>query len=190
MDSAAEVNAPNLDAFRPYLRLLARLHWDDRLNGKLEPDDLVQQVLLEAHRDWRQFRGTCDAERAGWLGQILAHQLSHFVRFHTQALRDIGKEVRLDDLDASSLRLDQWLAAEQSSPSDRAQRNERGVRLAAALEQLPDAQREAIILRHLQDWSVAAIARRLERTTPAVAGLLQRGLKQLRLLLAETDSGG
>ena len=187
MDPSAEVNAPNLDAFRPYLRLLARLHWNERLNGKLDPDDLVQQVMLEAHRSWSQFRGTCDAERAGWLGQILAHQLSHAIRFHAQALRDIGKEVRFEDLEASSWRLERWLAAEQSSPSERAQRNERGIRLAAALEQLPEAQREAIILRHLQDWPVAAIARRLAKTTPAVAGLLQRGLKQLRLLLAETD---
>jgi RNA polymerase sigma-70 factor (ECF subfamily) len=188
MNSAGEVNAPKLDAFRPYLRLLARLNWDDRLNGKMELDDLVQQVMLEAHRDWPQFRGNSDAERAGWLARILAHQLGHFVRYYSQAKRDVGQEVRLDALEASSLRLDQWLAAEQSSPSERAQRNERGVRLAAALEQLPEIQREAIILRHLQNWSVAAIARSLGRTTPAVAGLLQRGLKQLRLLLAEGDS--
>jgi RNA polymerase sigma-70 factor (ECF subfamily) len=190
MNSSAEVNAPKLNAFRPYLRLLARLNWDDRLNGKMEPDDLVQQALLEAHRDLSQFRGSCDAELAGWLAQILAHQLGHFVRYYTQAMRDVGQEVRLDALEASSMRLNEWLAAEQSSPSERAQRNERGVRLAAALEQLPEAQREAVILRHFQNWTVAAIARRLERTTPAVAGLLQRGLKQLRLLLAEGDTAG
>src|SRR5262249_556445 len=160
-----EVNAPNLDAYRPYLRLLARLHWDDRLNEKMEPEDLVQQVLLEAHRDWAKFRGSCDAEVAGWLGGILANQLSRSVRRFTQAMRDGGREVHLDALEASSVRLNDWLAAEHSSPSERAQRNERGVRLAAALEQLPETQREAIILRHLQDWPVAAIARRLDKTT-------------------------
>src|SRR5437660_696051 len=144
MSPSAEVNAPKLDAFRPYLRLLTRLHWDARLQGKLDPEDMVQQTLLEAHRALPQFRGSSDAELAGWLGQILVHQMAHAVRHYTQALRDVGQEVALQDLDGSSARLDRWLAADHSSPSDRAQRNEGIVRLAAALEQLPEAQREAV----------------------------------------------
>src|SRR5712692_3166854 len=117
MNSSAGVNPPRLDAFLPYLRLLARIHWDARLHGKLDPEDLVQQTLLEAHRDLPQYRGNTDAELAGWLAQILAHQLRHFVRHYTQKMRDIGQEVRLDDLEASSMRLGEWLAAEHSSPS-------------------------------------------------------------------------
>ena len=51
-----------------------------------------------------------------------------------------------------------WLAAEQSSPSQRALRKEYSVRLAAALAQLPEPQREAVALRHLEGWSLADIA--------------------------------
>jgi RNA polymerase sigma-70 factor (ECF subfamily) len=183
MDPAAEVYVPKLEAFRPYLRVLTRLHWDDRLCGKLDPEDLVQETLAEAQKSLALFRGSCDGELARWLAAILAHQWSHQLRRYSQEMRDVGKEIALDALEQSSARLDAWLAAEQSSPSERADKNDRAVRLAAALEQLPEAQREAVILRHLQGWTVAAIARRLDRTIPAVAGLLQRGLQQLRDLL-------
>jgi RNA polymerase sigma-70 factor (ECF subfamily) len=185
MEPAGEVDPRRLDGFRPYLRLLTRLHWDDRLNGKLDPEDLVQETLAEAHKSLAQFRGGCDAEFARWLAGILAHRWSHLRRRFAQEMRDLDREVALDALEKSSARLDAWLAAEQSSPSECADRNERAVRLAAALEQLPEAQREAVVLRHMKGWSVAAIARHLDRSTPAVAGLLKRGLQQLRSALGD-----
>jgi RNA polymerase sigma-70 factor (ECF subfamily) len=187
MDSTAEVYAPKPEAFRPYLRLLTRLHWDDRLNGKLDPEDIVQEALAEAHRSLEQFRGSCDAELSRWLAAILAHQWSHQLRRFSQEMRDVGRELNLDALDQSSARLDAWLATDQSLPSECADRNERSLRLAAALDLLPEAQREAVSLRHLQGWKVAAIAHRLNRSTSAVAGLLQRGLQQLRDALSPTQ---
>jgi RNA polymerase sigma factor (sigma-70 family) len=72
------------------------------------------------------------------------------------------------------------LAAPQSSPSQQAVRNEELVRLADALLQLPEAQREAIVLHHLQGCPLSETARVLGKTDAAVAGLLHWGLKQLR----------
>ncbi len=63
-------------------------------------------------------------------------------------------------------------------PSQRAEKNEQALRLAQALEQLPDAQREALVLQHWQDWSLAQIGEHLGRSPEAVAGLIKRGLKQ------------
>jgi RNA polymerase sigma-70 factor (ECF subfamily) len=88
-------------------------------------------------------------------------------------------------LDESSSRLEAWLAAEQSSPSQRAERGEQVARLAEALAGLPEAQREALVLHHWQGWTLAQIAGHLGRSPAAVAGLLKRGLKQLRDLLKE-----
>jgi RNA polymerase sigma-70 factor (ECF subfamily) len=59
-------------------------------------------------------------------------------------------------------------------------RNEDLLRLADALATLPLAQREAVLLRHGLGWSLDRIAAQLERTPAATAGLLKRGLKQLR----------
>ena len=83
-------------------------------------------------------------------------------------------------VEASSGRLEGWLADGASSPPERAARNEQLLRLAAALEDLPEAQREAVIRHHLQGLPLDAVSEELGRTPAAVAGLLKRGLKFLR----------
>jgi RNA polymerase sigma-70 factor (ECF subfamily) len=179
---------PLLDEYRDYLLLLARSRLDPRLRGRLDPSDIVQQTLLEAHRAAEQFRGRTDAERAGWLRQILARNLANAVRDHTRDRRDVNRERSLQaSLDESSARLEAFLAADQSSPSKRADRDEQLRRLASALAGLPDGQREAVELRHLQGWPLADIAARLGRSPSAVAGLLHRGLAQLRTVLEESS---
>jgi RNA polymerase sigma-70 factor, ECF subfamily len=188
MSHVVEAFAPRLERFWPYLLLLARLEMGPRLRGKLDASDLVQQTLLEAHRSLGQFRGHTDAELTAWLRSLLSRQVKHAVRDFGRAKRDVALERSLDDaLEQSSNRLGAWLAADQSSPSEEAQRHERAVRLAAALEQLPEAQRQVLTLRHLEGWSVGDVARHLGRSTVAVAGLLHRGLKQLRTLLGEPE---
>jgi RNA polymerase sigma-70 factor (ECF subfamily) len=186
MDPVADVPGPTLERFRAYLRLLARLHLDERLRGKLDPSDLVQQTLLQAYSALGQFRGQTDAELTAWLRQILARNLATAVRAFARARRDVARERSLDEAIAeSSARLEGWLAAEQSSPSECAQRNEQALRLAEALEQLPQAQREALVLQHWQGCSLAEVGQRLGRSPEAVAGLIKRGLKQLRELLRQ-----
>ena len=98
----------------------------------------------------------------------------------------MGRERSLEAaVEASSCRLSALLAAEQSSPSQQAERHERAVRLAEALAALPDDSREALVLHYCEDWPLADIATHLGRTPAAVAGLLKRGLKRLREQLRE-----
>ncbi len=186
MAHESDADGPALEQFRSYLHLLARLHLDPRLRSKLDASDIVQQTLLQAHQARDQFRGHDDGERAAWLRQILARNLAHAVRDFGRDKRDVAREHSLEAaLDASSARLEAWLVVEQSSPSQRAERNEQAVRLAEALEQLPDAQREAVVLHYFQGCPVAEVGRQLGRSPEAVAGLLHRGLKALREHLRE-----
>ena len=107
----------------------------------------------------------------------------------TAEKRDVGRERSLDAaLTASSVRLAGVLAAEQSSPSARLRRDEQTLRVVEALDRLPDAQREALVLQHWQGWSLATIGEHLGRSPAAVAGLIKRGLKQLRTLLESHSS--
>jgi len=178
----------SLENYREYLRMFARLHLDRRLQGKLDPSDVVQQTMLEAYQGLAEFRGEGPAQKAAWLRQILARNLANAVRDLGRAKRDIGRERSLEAaLENSSLRVQAWLAAEQSSPSQQAARQEDVIRLAEALARLPEPQREAVFLRHMQDYSLADIARQLNRSKAAVAGLLHRGLEQLRVLLLERE---
>ena len=179
---------PALERYRDYLRLLARLQLDPRFRAKLDPSDIVQQTLLQAHRALDQFTYRGDAELAAWLRQILARQIADAARHLGRSRRDAGRERSLEaELEASSARLEAVLASDTSSPSARADRNEQLLRLADALARLPAAQREAVTLHHLQGQTLAEVAAHLDRTPVAIMGLLHRGLKGLRTILRELE---
>lgn len=171
-----------LERYRSWLGLLARLQVEPRLRAKFDPSDIVQQTLLEAVRGWPQFRGQDEAALAAWLRQILAHVLLHEVRrFRGAQRRDIGREVSLDQaLAESSRRLGEALRSPESSPSERAGRNELELRLADALARLPADYAEIIILRNVEGLSHEDAAKRMGRTTGAVRMLWVRALARLR----------
>jgi RNA polymerase sigma-70 factor, ECF subfamily len=178
-----EPAADRLERFRSYLRLLARFQLDPRLRPRLDASDLAQQTLIQANAAFAQFSGG-DVELAAWLRQILARNLAHALRDHGRDRRDVGRERPLEAILAeSSARLECWLAAGDPTPGEQAVRNEQALRLAEALGQLPEAQHEALVLEYWHGWSLEEIGRRLGRSRAAVAGLIKRGMKQLRTLL-------
>jgi RNA polymerase sigma-70 factor (ECF subfamily) len=188
MNHKAGKNGPTLERFRAYLRLLAGMQMDPRLQGKLDASDVVQQTLLQALQAFDRFQQRSDAELAAWLRQILAHKLANATRDLNRAKRAMSRECSLEAaLEESSARLEAWLVAEQSSPSQQAQRKEQVLRLAEALASLPEAQREAVTRRYLQNGSLDDIGQHLGRSPAAVAGLIKRGLEHLRLLLHESE---
>jgi RNA polymerase sigma-70 factor (ECF subfamily) len=187
----AEAVGQVLDRFRDYLRFLARMQLEPRLQAKVDPSDVVQQTLLEAFEKRGQFQGSTPGELAAWLRQILAHNLADALRAFGQQKRDVARERSLEEaLHASSVRLERFLADDRSTPGERAERQERALRLASALAALPEAQREAIVLQYWHGLTLAQIGEQLERSPAAVAGLLKRGLKQLRQLLQEGEDSG
>jgi RNA polymerase sigma-70 factor (ECF subfamily) len=178
-----------LSRFRPYLLMLARLQFDEALQAKLDASDIVQQTLLEAHQSLGNFRGTSDPEKKTWLRRILGHNLADELRKFRRSKRNVHLEASLQAaLDESSARLERWLAIEDGSPSECAMANEQSVALAAALMKLPEDQRRAVELHHLQGVPSAVVAERLGRTEVAVAGLLRRGLQRLHELISRDDS--
>ncbi len=188
MSSTGPAGGKPLESYRDYLRLLARLHLAPQLQSKVDPSDIVQETLLKAHASIAQFRGQSDAELAGWLRQILANTLAEAVGRYGAEVRDVGRELSLEAaVDESSARLERWLADEQSSPSVRVGKQEQLLRLAGALARLPEDQRQAVELHHLNARPVAEIAAEMGRSPAAVGALLYRGLKKLRELLAEPE---
>jgi RNA polymerase sigma-70 factor (ECF subfamily) len=169
-----------IEEHRDYLLLLARMQIYSWLAGKLDASDLVQQSLLRAHQHREQFQGGPEQLRA-WLQTILSNTIANAVRYLGRARRDVRLERSLErNLDASSARLDAWLASKQSSPSARCQRDEQTRALARALEALPEDQRAVVVLKHCDGRSVLSIAETLNRSQASVAGLLRRGMQTLR----------
>src|SRR5262249_47546083 len=189
VDNSAVTAARPLECYRDYLRLLARLQLGSRLQSKLDASDVVQQTILHAHQNRTQFRGHTEAELLAWLRAILANVLTATGRHFLTQARDLDRERSLEaDLELSSSRLE-CLAADQTSPSERAGRGEELLRLARALAGLPEDQRRVVELHHLKGLPVAEVAQQMGRTRPAIVGLLFRGLKQLRQLLRDQPEG-
>ncbi len=138
--------------------------------------------MLKAHQHRDQFRGQSEAQWRAYLRSILANTVA-------DAIRDLPEEKVIQNaLDQSSARLDAWLAAEQPSPSQKVQQEERLLQLSDALSRLSEDERTALELRYFQEspWSLADIAKQMNRpSAKAVAGLLSRGLEKPRGLLRD-----
>ncbi len=181
MEPGGFPEAGRLERLRDYLRLLARIQLGACPTGRIDPSDIVQQTLMEAFVKRDQFRGATSEEHAAWLRRILARNVADALPRQAQQKRDVSRERSLEQqLEESSAQLGGWLAREQSTPSEHAQRHEQAILLADALARLPERQREALVLHYWQGCTLAEISVTLDRSTTAVAGLLKRGLKHLR----------
>lgn len=174
----------SFDRYRTYLGLLARAHLPAALRGRVDASDLVQQTLLEAHRDQEQRRGRSDDETVGWLRRILGNRILNAIRDARREKRDPRLERRLDD---DATRVASRLVSPDPSPSEAAMRKERVLAIAVALEALPAEQQEIVTLRFLAGWKLEEIAAHLDRSVASVAGLLYRGVAALGTKLRRED---
>jgi RNA polymerase sigma-70 factor (ECF subfamily) len=175
-----------LESYRSYLGLLARLQVGRWLQGRLGSSDLVQDTFLAAQRDFVGFEGQTEAELLAWLRRILANRLVDSLRKNLNRGRSPRLERRIvDDLGRSSHALNQNLVDPNGTPSQQAIQREQGVALAEAIQQLPDAYREVIILSHLEGLKFPDVARRMGRSVDSVKNLWARGLARLRRILGE-----
>jgi RNA polymerase sigma-70 factor (ECF subfamily) len=184
MASPVHDRGAELERFRAYLNVLARLGLDPRLRGKVDLSGVVQETLLEAHVQWQRFQSVAEAARPAYLRKALANNLKDAIARLQTARRDVGRELSLDEaVEASSARLGAWLASDEDSPSEQAGLQENQLRLARALEQLPEERRTAVELHSLQGLTLQETACLMGKTKAAVAQLVHRGIKDLHDLL-------
>jgi RNA polymerase sigma-70 factor (ECF subfamily) len=165
---------------------MARSLISEPLRVRLDASDLVQETFLKAHREFRNFLGSTEAELVTWLRQILVRNLADQVRQHRARLRDYRREESVEVLlDRSSLAIQEQLATPISSPSAHTSRREQAVLLADALEKLPADYREVFLLRNLKRIPFETIAARMGRSSGAVRMLWMRAIKKLSQLIKE-----
>jgi RNA polymerase sigma-70 factor (ECF subfamily) len=165
--------------FRPILLSIAEAIISPALRGHLEASDLVQQTLLEAHCDAAKLADADGAKLFVWLQKSLKHNLIDAVKHLQTKKRDMGRQVRISEVEESFDRLEQLWIADQTSPSQIVERKEQVLLMLARLQELPPDQRTAVIMKHLQGCSQREIAQALNRSEAAVGGLLDRGRKNL-----------
>lgn len=174
-------------ACRSYLGVVARAQIETWLRAKVDASDLVQQTMLEAHRDFDRFTGCTDQEWLAWLRRILTHNAADFVRrYKTSAKRTAARERPLARGGQQTTFMFEPAAA-GDSPSQVLIRADRQLAVADALAQLPADYQEVILLRNVQRLSFNDVAERMSRSRPAVQMLWLRALKKLEEALAGRD---
>lgn len=174
-----------LSAYMNYLKLLAQSQIDERLRRRVGASDIVQETLLEAHRDFLHFAGKSPGEFGGWLRRILLNNLKRAIECHLlTAKRDMRRELSMEDLnrsmDKSVARLEAFLADPGQSPGSDAQHHEFLLKLSDCIAVLPLEYREVIVLRHIQGMPFKDIAAKLGKTSGAVRMIWLRAIEKLR----------
>jgi RNA polymerase sigma-70 factor (ECF subfamily) len=170
-----------LDEVRSYLTALTQNELDSDLRGKEGISDLVQSTLMEAARDFAEFRGRSEAEFRAWLRNILLNNLRDLLGKYLTQKRDVGREQRLD----GQAGLAESLAAADDSPSQAAVRKEKVTQVLAALDKLSAEQRDILRLRHEEQLTFGQIGERLGINEAAAQKRWARTVEELRGLLGE-----
>jgi RNA polymerase sigma-70 factor (ECF subfamily) len=186
-DAARRAGAPrpvDLERYRSYLLVLARVGLDPRLRRRVGASDVVQETLIEAHKALQAPLESGEPNMVPWLRRILANNLANAARDHHRAKRDVALEESLDRAMArSSIRLGKLAGAPEDSPSEKVIREEDLLRLATALEGLSELHREIIVLYHVEERPLSAIGEELGLSRYAVSRELRLAVKRLRQAL-------
>jgi RNA polymerase sigma-70 factor (ECF subfamily) len=165
------------------LRHMVRLRIDSRLASRLDPSDIVQDALAEAHRRLPRYAAERPIPFYPWLRRIAWERLLQMHRHHIEAKR---RSVLREDLMPLSQESELLLAerlAENSTPSKQLLRHEIEQRVRQAIAQLPDADREVIVLKHLEELSFEEAAIVLGISTAAVYSRYYRAVEKLHCRL-------
>jgi RNA polymerase sigma-70 factor (ECF subfamily) len=173
-----------LDRHRARLRRMVALRLDPRLAARVDPSDVVQETLAEAGRRLDDYLKDRPLPFYPWLRQIAADRLADEHRRHIGAARrSLRREEPPGLPGGSALELADRLLDRGVGPSEAARREELRDRVRAALDGLPDRDREVLVLRHLEQLLVREIAAVLGITEGAVKVRHLRALQRLRAAL-------
>jgi RNA polymerase sigma-70 factor (ECF subfamily) len=177
-----------LDWHRARLKRMVAVRLDRRLSARIDDSDVVQEALAEADRALDEYLRDPPMPLYPWLRRFAWDRLLKLHRFHVGARRrSIAREESVaPPLPDDSVRyLVDRLAGSETSPSGRLIREERRASVRAALDAMAAADREVLVLRHLEQLSFEEIAAVLGLGVSAVKMRHLRALARLRALLGE-----
>jgi RNA polymerase sigma-70 factor (ECF subfamily) len=174
-----------VEANRPALMAFLHSRIGSHLAKKIEAEDILQDACLEACRSLD--KAPLESwDPLHWLFQICERKIidAHRRHFASQK-RDASREASIPEGSEAAGGLGNLLAASMTTPSAAFSRDQRQLRVLAALDTLPEEQREALRLRYLVGLPSKEIAQKLGKTDGAVRVMLSRSLAKLQEMLAD-----
>jgi len=178
-----------LDRHRPRLITFVQLHLDPRLAARIDPSDVVQEAQLDVARRMKDYLSRRPMPFHLWVRKTAYERLVDLHRRHLgRARRSIRREEPLPD--RSSMLLARPLLAKGSSPSQAAEAREFAARVGRAVASLPAADREVLLLRHVDRLQFGEIGTILDIEPTAARKRFGRALIRLKSTLAEAGLFG
>ena len=172
-----------LQANQPVLLGFIRKRIGSPLQKKVEPEDIFQEASIEAVRNFSKV-DLQNREPLNWLFQICERKIIDAHRhFFASQKRSASREAALGSQAAGGLA--DLLVASMTSPSQAFSRDQKQLQMLAALETLPELQREVLRLRYLVGLPSKEVAEKLGKSDGAVRVMLSRALAQLQALMVE-----
>jgi RNA polymerase sigma-70 factor (ECF subfamily) len=181
-----------LELHRNRLRAMIAIRLDRRLSARVDPSDVLQETMAEAHQKLSEYLRTRPIPFYPWLRRMAWEKIVHLHRQHllTQA-RTVAREERFDMAlpDESAVDLAERLVAKDSSASRRMIEQELKARVKAALSQLDARDREVLVLRFLEQLSIEEAAAVLEISQDALKSRQRRALERFSELIDQESLG-
>lgn len=177
---------------RPRLLRMIDLRLDPRMRHRLDPEDILQEVFLDARKRIASFAEQPDLGGYLWLRLVAGQTMIDIYRRHLGAQRrTMAGEVRLNRRGpaATSETISIQLAANMSSPSHVAMRAEHAEALRQALDKMDEIDREVLVLRHFEELTNGEVAAVLGLQKTAASNRYIRALERLRGLIGEPEDG-
>lgn len=181
-----------LNAHRPRLRRMIALRMNQRLLGRLDASDVIQETFLDATAGLAQFAERAEMPFFLWLRWLAGIKLTTLHRKHLGCqIRDAAREVsvELGVPGASSEALAAQLLGRQTSPSEVAMRSERKARIQEVLDAMDPIDREVLVLRHFEELKNAEAAQVLGLQEAAASKRYIRALRRLKDELRAMSGG-
>ena len=181
-----------LDRHREAVGRMVEMRMDRRLTRRVDASDIVQEVLIEAHRRLQDYLAKPAMPFHLWLRQMAQDRLIDAHRRHrVAARRSLDREQPLlapAHLDHSTMELAAQLCDHEITPAAAAVLNELRAKFEAALEELDEQDREIVVMRHFEKLSNSEVATALNLTPPAASMRYLRAVRRLRGVLGSDRS--
>ena len=182
-----------LERHRQRLRRMIALRLDQRLQGRIDASDVIQEAYLEASTRLEDYLRRPTMPFYLWLRFLTGQKLLELHRHHLGAqMRDAGREVSLyrgSLPETSAAALAAQLLGRDTRPSEAAVRAERKIRLQEALNSMEPMDREVLALRHFEQLTTPEVAQVLCIKEAAAGKRYLRALKRLKEILNSMPGG-
>lgn len=172
--------------YNPQLSAYVRRHLPVDLAARLDVNDVLQEVYLEAFQRLDQFSSIDESSLGRWLHTIARRQMIDLIRHHRALKRGGGRnplELRAASPYDEVISMLHDLVVYERTPSQSAMSHEHHLAMHLALEKLRPLYRQVIQLRYMESKPIGEIAARLDRGPGAIYMLCNRALKELRAKL-------